>query len=87
VLVKNAPQAAAARKLVDYMLSPVAQKAYAEAMFYGPTNKKVELSPAVAKRISPDDMSKVIDVDWLELAKIRDKLTQDWRRRVIPLSR
>jgi putative spermidine/putrescine transport system substrate-binding protein len=87
VLVKNAPQAAAARKLVDYMLSPVAQKAFAEAMFYGPTNKKVELSPAVAKRISPDDMSKVIDVDWLELAKIRDKLTQDWRRRVIPLSR
>ena len=86
-LVKNAPQAAAAKKLVDYMLSPVAQKAFAEAMFYGPTNKKVELSPAVAKRISPNDMSKVIDVDWLELAKIRDKLTQDWRRRVIPLSK
>ncbi|WP_342361060.1 ABC transporter substrate-binding protein [Terrarubrum flagellatum] len=87
VLVKNAPQAAAARKFVDYMLSPVAQKAFAEAMFYGPTNKKVELSPAAAKRISPDDMSKVINVDWLELAKIRDKLTQDWRRRVIPLSK
>ena len=51
-LVKNAPQAAAAKKLVDYMLSPVAQKAFAEAMFYGPTNKKVELSPAVAERIS-----------------------------------
>lgn len=86
-LVKNAPQAAAAKKLVDYMLSPVAQKAFAEAMFYGPTNKKVELAPAVAKRISPADMSTVINVDWLELAKIRDKLTQDWRRRVIPLSK
>ncbi|WNJ88863.1 ABC transporter substrate-binding protein [Bosea sp. 685] len=86
-LVKNAPQPAAARKLVDYMLSPVAQKAFAEAMFYGPTNKKAELSPEAAKRIRPADMSKVIDVDWLELAKIRDKLTQDWRRRVIPLSK
>ena len=36
---------------------------------------------------SPADMSKVIDVDWLELAKIRDKVTQDWRRQIIPLSR
>jgi putative spermidine/putrescine transport system substrate-binding protein len=87
VLVKNAPQAAAARKLVDYMLSPVAQKAFAEAMFYAPTNRKVELSQVARDRTTPADMSKVIDVDWLALAKIREKLTQDWRRRVIPLSR
>ncbi|OJY34393.1 MAG: polyamine ABC transporter substrate-binding protein [Rhizobiales bacterium 65-9] len=86
-LVKNAPQSAAAKKLVDYMLSPEAQKRFAEAMFYGPTNKKVVLTPEAQKRISPSDMSKVIDVDWLALAAIRDKLTQDWRRRVIPLSR
>ena len=56
-------------------------------MLYGPTNKQVQLAPEVAKRISPADMSKVIDVDWLELAKIRDKVTQDWRRQIIPLSR
>lgn len=86
-LVKNAPNAAAAKKFVDYMLSPVAQKAFAETMFYGPTNKQVQLAPEVAKRISPSDMSKVINVDWLELAKIRDKITQDWRRQIIPLSR
>ena len=86
-LVKNAPNSAAAKKFVDYMLSPVAQKAFAETMFYGPTNKQVQLAPEVAKRISPSDMSKVIDVDWLELAKIRDKVTQDWRRQIIPLSR
>lgn len=86
-LVKGAPQAAAARKFVDYMLSPEAQKAFAELMFYGPTNKKVQLAPAVVSRISPSDMSKVVDVDWLELAKIREKVTQDWRRRVIPLSK
>ncbi len=86
-LVKNAPQAAAARKFVDYMLSPVAQKTFAELMFYGPTNKTVQLDPAAAKRISPSDMSKVVNVDWLELAKIREKVTQDWRRKVIPLSK
>ncbi len=86
-LIKNAPNSAAAKKFVDYMLSPVAQKAFAETMFYGPTNKQVQLSPAVAKRISPADMSKVMNVDWLELAKIRDKITQDWRRQIIPLSR
>ena len=86
-LVKNGPQPAAARKFVDYILSPTAQKSFAEAMFYGPTNAKADLSKAVMARIRPSDMSKVIDVDWLELAKIRDKVTQDWRRRVIPLSR
>lgn len=86
-LVKNAPNAAAARRFVDYMLSPEAQKRFAETMFYGPTNKRVQLDAKVVDRISPKDMSKVVDVDWLELAKIREKITQDWRRRIIPLSR
>ena len=86
-LVKGAPQAAAARKLVDHMLSPATQKAFAETMFYGPTNKTTQLDPTAAKRISPSDMSKVVNVDWLELAKIREKMTQEWRRKVIPLSK
>ena len=86
-LVKGAPNQAAARKFVDYMLSPEAQKRFAETMFYGPTNKTVQLAPAVVDRISPKDMSSVVNVDWLEIAKIREKTTQDWRRRVIPLSK
>lgn len=86
-LVKNAPQAAAARKFVDYMLSPEAQKAFTEAMFYAPTNRKAQISPAALARTSAGQMDSVIDVNWLEVAKMRDKITQEWRRRVIPLSR
>lgn len=87
VLIKNRPQEAAAKKLVDYILSPEAQKSFAETMFYAPTNRKVVLSAEAARRTTPSDPSKVITVDWLELAKIRDRFNQDWRRRVVPLSR
>jgi putative spermidine/putrescine transport system substrate-binding protein len=29
----------------------------------------------------------MIDIDWLAVAKIRDSITEQWRRRIIPLSR
>jgi putative spermidine/putrescine transport system substrate-binding protein len=32
-------------------------------------------------------MDKMIDINWLDVAKIRDAITEQWRRRVIPLSR
>lgn len=87
VLVKNAPQQAAAKKFIDYMLSPVAQKAFTEAMFYAPTNRKAQIAPEALARTSAGQMEKVLDVDWLKVAMIRDKVTQEWRRRVIPLSK
>jgi hypothetical protein len=31
-------------------------------------------------------MDRVIQVDWVEFAKVRDKLDEVWRRQVIPLS-
>jgi putative spermidine/putrescine transport system substrate-binding protein len=87
VLIKNAPNAASAKKFVDYMLSPEAQKAFTEAMFYAPTNTKAQVSPAALERTSAGQMENVLNVDWLAVAKIRDQVTQEWRRRVIPLSR
>lgn len=85
-LIKDAPAGDAARKLLDYMLSPEAQAAFTEAMYYAPTNSKAQISDAALERTAAGAMDKVIDVNWLELAKIRDQVTQDWRRKVIPLS-
>ena len=85
-LVKNAPAGEAAIRLLDYMLSPEAQKAFTEAMYYAPTNSKAVISEEALGRTAAGHMDQVIDVNWLELAKIRDQITQDWRRKVIPLS-
>ena len=49
-----------------YALSPEAQKAFTERMFYGPTNTKAEIRPDIAARTSagPENKPRVIPVDW-----------------------
>ena len=86
-LVKNAPASAAAKTFIDYVLSPEAQAAFTEEMFYAPTNSKAQISPAALQRTAAGKMDKMIDIDWLAVAKIRDGITEKWRRNIIPLSR
>ena len=56
-------------------------------MYYAPTNAKATVAPDVSDRTVVKAMDKVIPVDWIGLSKVRDQITQDWRRKVIPLSR
>lgn len=86
-LVKNAPNSKAAKTFIDYALSPEAQAAFTEEMFYAPTNSKAKISQAALGRTAAGSMDKMIDIDWIAVAGIRDKITEQWRRRVIPLSR
>ncbi|MBW9068905.1 ABC transporter substrate-binding protein [Agrobacterium pusense] len=86
-LVKGGPSSEAARKFVDYALSPEAQAAFTAAMYYAPTNAKATVAADVSDRTVVKAMDKVIPVDWIGLSKVRDQITQDWRRKVIPLSR
>ena len=86
-LIKDAPSGEAARKFVDYALSPEAQKAFTEAMYYAPTNTKAEISPEVIDRTVVSSIDKMIPLDWVALAPVRDQITEQWRREVIPLSR
>ena len=86
-LVKGAPQAAAAKKFIQYALSPEAQKAFTESMFYAPTNAKAQIAPAAIDRTAVKYMDKMIAVDWIAVAKIREQVGEQWRRKVIPLSR
>ena len=81
-LVKGAPHREAGLAFMRYALSPAAQKAFTERMFYGPTNTKADIDPAAASRIGA--ASKVIPVDWNDMVKLRDNWTQRWRREVIP---
>jgi putative spermidine/putrescine transport system substrate-binding protein len=86
-LVKGAPASEAAKTFIDYALSPEAQAAFSATMFYAPTNSKTVVPDAALSRTAANDMDKMIAIDWLEVAKIRDAITEQWRRRVIPLSR
>ncbi|MBZ7924267.1 ABC transporter substrate-binding protein [Ensifer adhaerens] len=88
-LVKGGPASESAKKFIDYALSPEAQAAFTEQMFYAPTNSKAVplISDQALHRTTAGAMDRMIDINWLEVAKIRDAITEQWRRRVIPLSR
>lgn len=86
-LVKGAPNAEAAKTFINYALGPVAQKAFTESMFYGPTNAKAQIAEAAAARTAVRSMDKMIPVDWISVAKVRDAIGEQWRRKVLPLSR
>lgn len=75
----------AARRFISYALGTEAQKAFTERMFYAPVNAKAQISAeAIGKTAStPERQAKMLDVDWLEVAKIRDGVTEQWRRRIL----
>jgi putative spermidine/putrescine transport system substrate-binding protein len=85
--VAGGPGKDATAKFIDYALSPEAQKAFTESMFYAPTNAKALISEAAIARTAVKSMDKVIPVDWIALAKVREPIMDQWRRKVIPLSR
>lgn len=84
-LVNGAPQEEAARVFLAYALGREAQSAFTEAMFYAPVNARAEVAPdALARTIAaPEKMARVIEVDWIKVAGLREGILQQWRRRVI----
>ena len=84
-LVKGAKNPDAARIWIEYALGAEAQKTFTERMFYAPVNIKAAISPAAMARTAatPERLSRMLDIDWLEVAKIRDGITEQWRRRIL----
>ena len=87
-LVKGSRQTEAAKAFIAYALSAEAQKAFAERMFYAPVNTKAQVSAEAlsATAASPARMEKMLAVDWLEVAKFRNQLNEQWRRRILTRS-
>ena len=84
-LVANSKNTEAAKMFIDYALGAEAQKSFTERMFYAPVNTKAQISAEALARTaaSPDRMARMLDVDWLQVAKIRDGVTEQWRRRIL----
>lgn len=88
-LSENAPAGDSARLFLDYALSPEVQARFTETMFYAPTNSAAAalIAPDALARTAAGRMDDMIAIDWLQVATIRDAITENWRRRIIPLSR
>jgi putative spermidine/putrescine transport system substrate-binding protein len=84
-LVMGSKNAAAARTFISYALGAEAQKSFTEKMFYAPVNAKAQVSAAALARTAatPERMANMLDVDWLEIARIRDGISEQWRRRIL----
>lgn len=82
-LVEGAPNSEAATALIDYALTPEAQAAFAERLFYAPA-VDVDLPADVADRVVPTDGSlKIIELDNDFLQTARDEWTDVWKREII----
>jgi putative spermidine/putrescine transport system substrate-binding protein len=80
-LLHGAPHRHAGVAFMGYALSPPAQKALAERMYYAPTNAMAQIDPGTEARTaaSPFNMAKVVPVDWREMARLRGAWEQRWR--------
>lgn len=84
-LVAGSKNAEAATAFIEHALGRDAQKRFTESMFYAPVNAKAEIAPSAIARTaaSPDNMAKMIPLDWEWVTTVRDAWNNRWRREVI----
>jgi putative spermidine/putrescine transport system substrate-binding protein len=73
-----------AQAFIQYVLSPEVQARLAETMGFGPTNSKTELAPEIAEGLpyGPENIAKLVAVDWDTINPKREEWTQRWAREV-----
>ena len=82
-IVKGTKHKALAEAYVDRALSAGAQRALAETVFIGPTNKDVHLSGELAKLLPTGDNLKTLSpLNWNELIRVRDAWAERWNREI-----
>lgn len=83
VVAQNA-QPQLSQQLLQYLLSPEVQTLDAQEIGLGPVNKTVKLTPEVAARVpyGPEQMAKLISIDWPTINQHRTEWTERWNRSV-----
>ncbi|MFK4772098.1 ABC transporter substrate-binding protein [Rhizobium sp. ZW T2_16] len=82
-LVKGSKNPAAAKAFINYALSPEAQAAFTEAMYYAPVNSKAKVSSKAAARTVAGQLDKTLPLDWGWAATKSDEWNQIWKRQII----
>ncbi len=83
-LVKGGPNPDGGQKLINFLLSARAQKAWSESFGYGPLNKTVQLPADLASQITygPEQVSKFRVINWELYNQILPKFVDRWNREV-----
>ncbi len=82
-LVEGAAHTDEALEFMAYALSAETQARFTEQMYYGSTNAEANPAPEAVARTVPTSHERLIQVDWLKVANLRDGITEQWRRNVI----
>lgn len=84
-LVKGARDPETARSFIVHALSPDAQRALAEQMYYTPVNGKVTVTGETASRViaTPAQMQRMIRTQDEAIARLRWPVTEQWRQRIL----
>ncbi|WP_274364763.1 ABC transporter substrate-binding protein [Paenibacillus thermotolerans] len=79
-VMKSSKNQELARKLIDFTLTPQAQQGFAKELFYGPTNKTVELDADLQSKVvyGEETLSKLIAPDWTKLLPMREEWLTQW---------
>ena len=74
-----------AEAFIDAMLDPSVQEATANKIFMGPTNKKVQLAPEVASRVTyGDSLEKIRFFDGRDIDSKRGAISEMLKTQVLP---
>lgn len=80
-LVAGRPNQALAKKLIDYLLSPEVQAAFAREMRYSPTNNKTVLDADVSKEVVYGEaVNSLVRFDPATVDSIRNPLIESWKK-------
>ena len=81
---KTAKDKDLAYKFINFFLEEAQQRAWAEAIYYGPTNKEVKLPPEVARRIpyGPEQIGALKFPDQEALVKNRGPWIERWNKEI-----
>jgi putative spermidine/putrescine transport system substrate-binding protein len=87
-LVKDARNRGPALAFINHALGAPSQAAFSAASLYGSTNSRASVPPELFARTTsaPDNLRRVLPVDWSFIAGVRDQWAARWRREVISAS-
>ena len=82
-ITTGTPHQALAEKWVNLHLSEPCQKAYAETIYYGPTNKAIKLPDDLAKKVVYGETNdKLVDFDWKLTMVKQAEWTDRWNKEI-----
>ncbi|MEM8550780.1 MAG: extracellular solute-binding protein [Pseudomonadota bacterium] len=84
-LVKDSPQPELAKMFAEKALGIQNQTAYAQELFFGPTNKNVALPEAVSADVvdKPEDVDALVALDWPFVISQRSEWTDRWNQEIL----